>query len=565
MRSSADSRRTRRNSGEHGSSSRARLALLSVLAMAFMLVPAADALAANFPLTLETEGSGSGTIECEVEEGPVEACDPEYPEETEIAFVAEPDTGSEFSEWSGDCIGQGDECELTIEEATTVAAVFELEEVPLEVFTEGPGVGEIECEVELGPVEACEAEYPFGTAISFVAEPDSESEFVEWGGDCSGNEECELTMDEEHFVSAVFNILHFPLVVEVEGKGTVTSSPEGIDCGSECEAEFEEGETVTLTAEPAPGSEFIEWEGCDEEPAADECEVTMEEEREVSAVFDFEPGAEFLLEVEVEGSGSGTVTSSPEGIDCGSECEAEFEAGETVTLTAEASIGSEFAGWEGCDEEPSEDECEVTMEEARAVTATFEPKPPSEFALTVSLAGTGSGSVASSPAGIDCGIDCSDAYASGTEVTLTATPATGSTFSGWSGACAGTGACKVTMSATRSVTATFTKESTPPPPGPGTAVVASTAKVKGGKALLKLTCTGEGACKGSLKLTAKVKSGGKTKNLTIGKASFSLAAGAKKTVKVKLSGPAKQAVAKKPLKAKVKGSGVRSSTVKLKK
>jgi hypothetical protein len=237
-----------------------------------------------------------------------------------------------------------------------------------------------------------------------------------------------------------------------------------------------------------------------------------------------------------------------------------------VTLTASASLGSEFVEWEGCDAEPSATKCEVTIDEDREVVAVFEPASgPSEFALTVSLAGTGSGTVTSSPAGINCGIDCSDAYASGTEVTLTAASATGSTFSGWSGACTGTGACKVTMSATRSVTATFTKESTPPPPGPGTAVVASTAKVKGGKALLKLTCTGEGACKGSLKLTAKIKSGGKTKNLTIGKASFSLAAGAKKTIKVKLSGPAKKAVAKKPLKAKVKGSGVRSSTVKLKK
>jgi len=537
--------------------------LLGVLAMAFMLVPAAHALAANFPLTLESEGSGSGTIECEVEEGPVEPCDPEYPEETEIAFVADPDTGSEFSEWGGDCIGQGDECELTIEEPTLVTAVFELEEVPLEVFAEGPGVGEVECEVELGPVEACEAEYPFGTEIAFVAEPDSESEFVEWGGDCSGSEECELTMDEEHFVSAVFDVVHFPLTVEVEGKGTVTSLPEGIDCGGECEAKFETGETVTLEAEPALGSEFVEWEGCDEEPSEDECEVTVDEEREVRAVFDFEPGTEFSLEVEVEGEG--TVTSLPEGIDCGSECEAEFEAGETVTLEAEPALGSEFVEWEGCDEEPSEDECEVAIEEDRVVAAVFDLEPPAEFALTVSLAGAGSGTVTSSPAGIDCGIDCSEAFASGTEVTLTATPATGSTFSGWSGACTGTGACKVTMSATRSVTATFAKEAIPPGPGPGTAVVASTAKVKGGKALLKLTCTGEGPCKGSLKLTAKVKSGGKTKNLTIGKASFNLAAGAKKTIKVKLSGPAKQAVAKKPLKAKVKGSGVRSSTVKLKK
>jgi hypothetical protein len=537
---------------------------LGALAMAFLLIPTAQAAAANFPLTVATEGEGTGTIKCEVG-GPAGPCAAEYAEGTEITFVANPGTGSEFFEWGGDCLGQADECELTIEEPTFVAAVFELEEVPLEVFAEGPGVGEIECEVEGGPVEACEAEYPFGTEIAFVAEPDSASEFVEWGGDCSGNEECELTMDEEHFVSAVFDVTHFALEIEFEGsgEGAVECEVEG-GPAEECEPSYVEGTEVVLIAQAASGSEFVEWEGCDAEPSAEECEVTIDEDREVFVTFDLEPTPEFTLEVEKEGSGSGTVTSSPAGINCGSECEAEFEEGETVTLTASASLGSEFVEWEGCDAEPSATKCEVTMDEDKAVVAVFEPASgPSEFALTVSLAGTGSGTVTSSPAGINCGIDCSEAFTTGTEVTLTAAPATGSTFSGWSGACAGTGACKVTMSATRSVTATFTKESTPPPPG--TAVVASTAKVKSGKALLKLTCTGEGACKGSLKLTAKIKSGGKTKNLTIGKASFNLAAGAKKTIKVKLSGPAKKAVAKKPLKAKVKGSGVRSSTVKLKK
>jgi len=527
--------------------------------MAFMLVPAAHALAANFPLTLESEGSGSGKIECEVEEGPVEPCDAEYPEETEIAFVAEPGAGSEFSEWGGDCIGQGGECELTIEEATLVTAVFELEEVPLEVFAEGLGVGEIECEVELGPVEACETEYPFGTEIAFVAEPDSESEFVEWGGDCSGNEECELTMDEEHFVSAVFDVTHFALEIEFEGngEGTVECEVEG-GSAEECEPSYLEGTEVILVAEPNTGSEFVEWEGdCSGD---NPCELTMDEEHTVFANFAL---LEFALELATEGEGSGEIECEVEG-GSADECESEYPFGTEIALVPVPSLGSEFVEWEGdCS---GNEECELTMDEEHSVTAIFaiEP-PPSEFALTVSLAGTGSGSVTSSPAGIDCGIDCSDAYASGAEVTLSATPATGSTFSGWSGACSGTGSCVVTMSATRSVTATFTKESTPPPPGPGTAVVASTAKVKGGKALLKLTCTGEGACKGSLKLTAKIKSGGKTKNLTIGKASFNLAAGAKKTIKVKLSGPAKKAVAKKPLKAKVKGSGIRSATVKLKK
>ncbi len=69
--------------------------------------------------------------------------------------------------------------------------------------------------------------------------------------------------------------------------------------------------------------------------------------------------------------------------------------------------------------------------------------------------GTGSGTVTSSPAGIDCGATCSHSYTQGTVVTLTATPATGSTFAGWSGDCSGTGSCTVTMSQARSVTATF--------------------------------------------------------------------------------------------------------------
>jgi hypothetical protein len=75
--------------------------------------------------------------------------------------------------------------------------------------------------------------------------------------------------------------------------------------------------------------------------------------------------------------------------------------------------------------------------------------------LTVTKGGTGSGTVTSSPAGIDCGVDCSEAYAGGTVVTLTATPAAGSAFVGWSGACTGMGACMVTLTADTAVTATF--------------------------------------------------------------------------------------------------------------
>ncbi len=76
--------------------------------------------------------------------------------------------------------------------------------------------------------------------------------------------------------------------------------------------------------------------------------------------------------------------------------------------------------------------------------------------LTVSRSGTGSGTITSTPTGISCGSVCAAVFTDGLWVTLVATLATGSVFGGWSGACSGTGACQVQLSADRSVTATFT-------------------------------------------------------------------------------------------------------------
>jgi hypothetical protein len=79
--------------------------------------------------------------------------------------------------------------------------------------------------------------------------------------------------------------------------------------------------------------------------------------------------------------------------------------------------------------------------------------PPATYVLSVS--GSSQGVVSSSPAGINCGATCSTSLADGTSVTLTATPQSGYSFSGWGGACSGTGTCTLTMNSDKAVTATF--------------------------------------------------------------------------------------------------------------
>jgi large repetitive protein len=112
-----------------------------------------------------------------------------------------------------------------------------------------------------------------------------------------------------------------------------------------------------------------------------------------------------------------------------------YEGDETVTLSLTNAGGAVIADATG--------------------TGTIIENDHETFPLSASRAGTGEGNVHSDPAGIDCGTDCSEDYPSATSVTLTATPASGSRFVGWSGDCIGSGVCTVTMDAARSVTATF--------------------------------------------------------------------------------------------------------------
>ncbi len=161
----------------------------------------------------------------------------------------------------------------------------------------------------------------------------------------------------------------------------------------------------------------------------------------------------YTLTVIKVGSGSGTVTSNPPGINCGTDCFETFPAATSVTLTASADAGSSFAGWSG---DPDCSDGVVTMTAHRTCTATFSLN---SYTLTVSKAGTGSGTVTSSPTGITCGTSCSKAFPYNTRVTLTAAPEPGSSFRSWSGDCTGSStSVEVLVTHNRICTATFDHE-----------------------------------------------------------------------------------------------------------
>lgn len=283
------------------------------------------------------------------------------------------------------------------------------------------------------------------------------------------------------------------------------------------------------------------------------------------------------FELQITQMGQGEVTCSVENVEV--DCEESFEEGEEVTLLAQPDPAYELVGFSGdCDFVVGE-ECLVIMEgeSPKKVTVSF---IPIEFELTINHGGTGTGSV-------KCEIEsvvaaCAKTYPEGTLITLVAKADTGSEFAGFGGECEGApGECEMEMNKDRVAAVTFnsvgggsgsgggssgnTQTSAPPPAAPkaGKAKVSGVGLYKGGKATLRISCKG-GPCKGTIRLVATLKVGGKQKKLTVGQASFKLAANASKALNVKLSSPAKNLLAKgKTLIAKVGGSGVTASTLRI--
>ena len=270
-----------------------------------------------------------------------------------------------------------------------------------------------------------------GEQVTLTANPNTGYSFSSWSGDIdsSNGATAYITMDGDRTVTAYFSqSCVYTLLVGVNppGSGTVSLSPN--------KSTYCPNEQVTLTASPNSGYTFSSWSGVDSSNGTS-ATVTMNSNRTVTA--NFSQNCTYTLSVNINPSGSGTVTKNPG--------KATYCPNEQVTLTAIPNSGYTFSSWSGVDSSNGTT-AYITMNGNRTVTANFSQN--CVYTLSVIVNPSGSGTISLSPN--------KSTYCPGEQVTLYATPNSGYTFSSWSGVDSSSGPIAyVTMNGSRVVTANF--------------------------------------------------------------------------------------------------------------
>jgi hypothetical protein len=266
-------------------------ALVACFAALALAVPGiALALIGSGPtLTIEVQPPGSGRVV-----GPGVDCDDKcsYEIEETVTLTAIPNPGYIFKSWKGCDTVSGLHCTVT-PLGQTIGAKFAKTQNLTVSKAEGSGLGKVSSLYGVSCMPGCTsatATFLYGAAITVKEAPSKHFHFVEWLGDCTGPGSCELLMNEDHEVEALFaeDPKHaLTLTKNGEGQGSVKSKPPGVSCAFTCtavEAEFYAGEIVVLEATPGKGSTFEGWSGsCS---GTGTCAVTMSEAENVVAEFD---------------------------------------------------------------------------------------------------------------------------------------------------------------------------------------------------------------------------------------------------------------------------------------
>ena len=362
-------------------------------------------------------------------------------------LTAIPADGTLFTGWGGACSGTG-ACTVAVDHLNTITATFTLKQYVLNISTQGNGTSVITSNpVGIDCRANCTKLLDHGTVVTLTATPLYGSTFVGWGGDCSGTGVCTLTLSSAKSVSATFRNPDGAPYGGHAWAAPGTFQAEDYNTGGQWLAfadydyryhsnGYRQQEVIDINQNSLGGWSLIsvvenEW-----------AKYTVDAGS--GGVFGFQarvanPGLGASLYLLVDGVRVPGSLSIPK--------TANWSSYETVSLSGiELSAGHHI------------------------ITIVFSKKSSSGFVgefdwfrfvsqgtLTASKVGDGTGAISSDVSGITCGNDCSESYDGGTVVTLTATPSTGTTFAGWSGGCSGAGACVVTISESKNVTATFTR------------------------------------------------------------------------------------------------------------
>ncbi len=297
-------------------------------------------------------------------------CAKTYAPGKKVTLTASPDTSSTFEGWSGRCSGKGT-CVVKTAGVKTVTAKFVKKQFQVTIEKAGEGDGTISSDGTLACGATCTASLEAGDIVRLKAEPDGNSKFVGWTGECTSTSvTCNFPVDGEITVTATFSRKGNRLNVSRSGSqagGTITADVPGVDCGDTCSYTYPAGTVVTLTAAATPGYLFAGWRAdCASAGTSPTCTVTMDAVKFVSA--EFQKG----IPVTVAVTGTGRVTSAPAGIDCGATCTSLFFPYTIVTLTAS---GGTFDHWDNCPAIAG-NTCQAAADAASppgTITAVFNP------------------------------------------------------------------------------------------------------------------------------------------------------------------------------------------------
>lgn len=425
----------------------------------------------TFRLDVYKSGTGAGTvtgsgISCGSD------CSHNYSSGTNVTLTADDAPGSNFIGWSGACSGSNTQCTVSMTQARNVTATFNSNPAPGNfIIGSGSCFGwpspkiENNLNASSGATSYSLYRRQVGGGWQTIASRWSLQDIDRYGDPVNQNTGYEYFAEAHNSAGTTRSgntpyyysgpsqcgqvLYNLSVGVSPSGSGTVTgtvsqATGSGISCGSDCAESYDQRDPwITLQANDLNGYTFSSWSGACTGQATRNCSLQMNQHRSATANFTQNT---HMLSVSVNGPGS--VTSSPAGINCPSQCNYNFSP-QNVELRPTIPNGSSFAGWSGACNGIYEP-CVVSMTQARSVTATFSAITPT---LSVSISPSGGGTVTGT--GINCPTDCSESYTYGTGVNLIPNKATNYDFVNWSGDCTGL-SCSLTMTSNKNVTANFT-------------------------------------------------------------------------------------------------------------